>query len=155
MRPSECVILYVEDEIIIALDTAQTLEDMGFAEVRLAHNLRRARVLAEQDVPDCALLDVNIAGEGLSLELGAALMAQGVPVVFASGYNRHEMEAEHAGLTFVEKPLSAAAIADAFERYAARAAGETGDPGGAAGDETGHGTGDRTGGGTGGGTGGD
>ena len=116
MQPSECVILYLEDEIIVALDTAQTLEDMGFAEVRMVHNLRRARSEAEAILPDCALLDVNIAGEGLSIDFGQGLMAQGIPVVFASGYNRHEMEAEHSGLVFVEKPLSAAAIADAFDR---------------------------------------
>ncbi len=116
MRPSDCRLLYLEDEIIVALDTAQTLEDMGFAEVRMVHNLRRARGAAESALPDCALLDVNIAGEGLSIEFGQGLMAQGVSVVFASGYNRHEMEVEHAGLVFVEKPLSADAIADAFGR---------------------------------------
>ena len=116
MRPSDCAILYLEDEIIVALDTAQTLEEMGFAEVRLVHNLRRARAEAEAVLPRCALLDVNIAGEGLSIDFGQGLMAQGVSVVFASGYNRHEMEAEHAGLVFVEKPLSAEAIADAFAR---------------------------------------
>ena len=116
MRPSDGAILYLEDEIIVALDTAQTLEDMGFAEVRLVHNLRRARAEAERGPPACALLDVNIAGEGLSIAFGRELMARGVAVVFASGYNRHEMEAEHAGLVFVEKPLSAGAIADAFAR---------------------------------------
>jgi DNA-binding NtrC family response regulator len=118
MRPSDSAILYLEDEIIVALDTAQTLEEMGFARVRLVHNLRRARAEAEQRLPDCALLDVNIAGEGLSLDFGQGLIAQGVPVVFASGYNRHEMEAEHDGLIFVEKPLSAEAIADALARAA-------------------------------------
>jgi len=119
MLPSECAILYLEDEIIIALDTAQTLREMGFAAVHLVHNLRRARSVAEAETLDCALLDVNIAGEGLSLEFGRALIARGLHVVFASGYNRHEMEAEHGGLTFVEKPLSAGAIADAFARHAA------------------------------------
>jgi len=116
MQPSDSAILYLEDEIIVALDTAQTLEEMGFAEVRLVHNLRRARAAAEGRVPDCALLDVNIAGDGLSIEFGRELMERGVAVVFASGYNRHEMEGEHAGLVFVEKPLSADAIAAAFER---------------------------------------
>ena len=118
MQPSECSILYLEDEIIIALDTAQTLKDMGFREVQVAHNLRRARALAEAaERPfDCALLDVNIAGEGMSLAFGRELLARGAVVVFASGYNRHEMEAEHEGLVFVEKPLNAATIAAAFAR---------------------------------------
>jgi DNA-binding NtrC family response regulator len=116
MLPNDSAILYLEDEIIVALDTAQTLEEMGFAEVRLVHNLRRAHAEAEARLPDCALLDVNIAGEGLSLDFGQGLMARGVSVIFASGYNRHEMESEHSGLVFVEKPLSALAIEEAFAR---------------------------------------
>ncbi|MEM0935344.1 MAG: response regulator [Pseudomonadota bacterium] len=118
MQPNDSTILYLEDEIIIALDTAQTLEDMGFRKVHTVHNLRRAEAAAQSadKVFDCALLDVNIAGEGLSLDLGRMLLARGIPVVFASGYNRHEMEAEHSGLTFVEKPLNAETISDAFER---------------------------------------
>lgn len=120
MRPSDSTILYLEDEIIIALDTAHTLEEMGFQEVHVVHNLRRAAALAEEREGQihCALLDVNIAGEGLSLEFGRHLLANGIAVVFASGYNRHEMEAENEGLTFVEKPLSATAIAAAFGRVA-------------------------------------
>ena len=120
MPPSDATILYLEDEIIIALDTAQTLEELGFAAIRVVHNLRRARAEAEALISgDCALLDVNISGEGLSLDLGRELIARGVRVVFASGYNRHEMEAEHAGLTFVEKPLNAETIADGFARLQA------------------------------------
>ena len=121
MRPADCTILYLEDEIIVALDTAQTLEDMGFAEVKLVHNLRKAEAIAAEHPPHCALLDVNISGEGLSLDFGRSLIAQGVTVVFASGYNRSEMEAEYEGLMFVEKPLNAEAIAAAFDRAVAAA----------------------------------
>ena len=122
MQPGDAEILYLEDEIIVALDTAQTLTELGFTTVHLCHNLRRAQALSEQLSPgDFALLDVNIAGEGLSIDLGRDLAARGVRVVFASGYNRHEMEAEHARLTFVEKPLTADTIRDAFARLEASA----------------------------------
>ena len=123
MPPNKGPILYLEDEIIIALDTAQTLADLGFGPIEVVHNLRRARAQAEELRPgDSALLDVNIAGEGLSLDLGRALIARGVRVVFASGYNLHEMETEHAGLTFVEKPLNARTIAEGFARLDAEGA---------------------------------
>jgi DNA-binding NtrC family response regulator len=122
MQPSDAAILYLEDEIIVALDTSQTLTELGFSTVHLCHNLRRAQALSEKlSAGDFALLDVNIAGEGLSIELGRDLLARGVHVVFASGYNRHEMEAEHAGLPFVEKPLTAETIRDAFARLEAAA----------------------------------
>jgi DNA-binding NtrC family response regulator len=107
MPPEDSAILYLEDEIIIALDTAQTLRDMGFAEVSVAHNLRKARRLAEATRFDYALLDVNLGDGQLSLDFGRDLMARGVRVIFASGYNRAEMAAEHDGLVFVEKPLTA------------------------------------------------
>ena len=112
--PPDRSILYLEDEIIIALDTAQTLEEMGFAEVAVAHNLRKARRLAEEHRFDVALLDVNLGGGELSLDFGRELMGRGVAVIFASGYNRREMEGEHDGLVFVEKPLNASVIGAAL-----------------------------------------
>ena len=112
--PPDGTILYLEDEIIIALDTAQTLTEMGFVEVAVAHNLRKARRLAEAQRFDYALLDVNLGDGEVSLPFGQELIANGVRVVFASGYNRAEMEAEHPGLVFVEKPLNAGNIGAAL-----------------------------------------
>ena len=114
--PPDAPILYLEDEIIIALDTAQTLREMGFARVAVCHNLRKARRLAEAGSFRHALLDVNLGDGETSFAFGRELMARGVAVVFASGYNRAEMEADHPDLVFVEKPLGAEAIAAAFDR---------------------------------------
>jgi len=41
-----------------------------------------------------------------------------MPVVFASGYNKAEMETEHSDLVFIEKPLNAETISTAFRRVA-------------------------------------
>ena len=117
--PPERRILYLEDEIIIALDTAETLRDMGFAEVGVANTLRKARALAAEGDFHMALLDVNLGGREHSLDFGRGLIAAGMPVIFATGYNRVEMEAEHSDLVFVEKPLNAEAIAAALARVGA------------------------------------
>lgn len=116
LRPHDATVLYAEDEIIIALDTVQLLEDMGFARVQVVHNLRRAKALVAAEQFDIAVLDVNLGGGEMSIDLGRRLIAQGVRVVFATGYNRSEMEIEHSDLTFVEKPLTTAGIADALAR---------------------------------------
>lgn len=109
-------ILYLEDEIIIALDTAQTLRELGFAQVDIAHNLRRARAFVARGAYEFALLDVNLGTGELSIPFGRELIAGGTRVLFATGYNRVEMEQEHGDLLFIEKPLSAGVIADALRR---------------------------------------
>lgn len=112
--PAERRLLYLEDEIIIALDTAQVLSEMGLGEVAVAHNLRRATALAEAERFDMALLDVNLGDDVTSLAFGRTLLAQGTDVIFASGYNSREMEAEHPDLVFIEKPLTAEVIRQAL-----------------------------------------
>lgn len=109
-------VLYLEDEIIIALDTAETLRELGFAEVAIAHNLRKARSLAAAGRFDVALLDVNLGSGEVSIPFGRDLIATGMIVIFASGYNRAEMESEHPDLVFLEKPLNAETITDALIR---------------------------------------
>lgn len=116
LTPADAHVLYAEDEIIIALDTAQLLEDMGFSNVVVVHNLRRAETIAATKAFDLALLDVNLGGGDMSLDLGRQLIAQGVQVVFATGYNSDEMEAEHPDLVFIEKPLTMEAVSAAVGR---------------------------------------
>ena len=116
LTPPDTTILYAEDEIIIALDTQQLLADLGYVQVTLVHNLRRAVAATEAQTFDIALLDVNLGGGETTIELGRRLRDTGVRVVFATGYNSSEMEAEHPDLIFVEKPLTAPSIAQALAR---------------------------------------
>ncbi|WP_116085950.1 response regulator [Tropicimonas sp. IMCC34011] len=109
-------ILYVEDEIIIALDTAQTLEEMGFSNVVVAHTLDKARRLAAEQSFEIALLDINLGGGEISLDFGIELRERGTNVIFASGYNSDEMRLENPGCEFIEKPLTRKTIRDAVVR---------------------------------------
>ena len=106
-------VLYVEDEVIVALDVAEGLSsDLGY-DVHLAHNLASARAFCEQHTFDFALLDMNLGNGERSLELGLALAKQGTTVVFASGYNRDEI-AEINAFPLIEKPFQLSDIATAF-----------------------------------------
>ena len=116
---SDRSILYVEDEIIVAIEIAEQLRDLGFADVRVAHTLRAAERELEKGVPDFALLDVNLGNGERTSELGIALREKGTKVVFASGYNKSELSERLQNFVFLEKPTSHADIQNVLTRVAA------------------------------------
>ena len=106
MMFSNFSVLHVEDEIIVAIETASVLADLGFGTVRVAHTLRSAENLVRSERFDIALLDVNLGNGERTVELGLALRERGTHVVFASGYNKCELSARIQDFDFFEKPLS-------------------------------------------------
>mgnify|MGYP001553953418 CR=1 FL=1 len=106
MMFSNFSVLHVEDEIIVAIETASVLADLGFGTVRVAHTLRSAENLVRSERFDIALLDVNLGNGERTVELGLALRERGTHVVFASGYNKCELSARLQDFDFIEKPLS-------------------------------------------------
>lgn len=119
--PSGKRILYLEDEAIIALDTTDTLRDLGFATIDLCHSLEMAEAALNSGMPDLALLDVNLSHGRTSLDLGRRLREAGVPVVFATGYSAESLPLDSAAVV-VEKPLTPVALEKALEQAAAAAA---------------------------------
>lgn len=77
-------VLIVEDELIIAMDLEQSLEDLGWTVLGPASTAKKAFQLLEKKTPNVAILDFNVRG-GTSEELALGLMERGVPVVFLSG----------------------------------------------------------------------
>ncbi|HEY9126432.1 MAG TPA: response regulator, partial [Acidobacteriaceae bacterium] len=55
-------ILVVEDEPVVALDLQQEVEQLGLTVVGLAESADEALLIAEEDRPDLALMDVRIVG---------------------------------------------------------------------------------------------
>lgn len=111
--PSKPKLLYVEDEVIVALDVAEGLADeLGF-DVHLVHNLSAAQAKCDGMSFDFALLDMNLGNGERSIGLGLMLAAKGTHVVFASGYNRNEIS-EIQTFQLVEKPFLLRDIAAAF-----------------------------------------
>lgn len=77
--------LLVEDNLIIALDTEDTLRSLGVAQVDTAASVQAAlQVLADQK-PDFAILDVSLGSEK-SFPIAQALSERGIPFAFATGY---------------------------------------------------------------------
>ena len=113
---SELSIIYVEDEIIVAIEIAEQLRDLGFRDVRTAHTLRAAEALVTEAMPDVALLDVNLGNGERTTELGLKLRDSGAAVIFASGYNKSELSDRLQSFDFLEKPLGRKEILGALTR---------------------------------------
>lgn len=78
-------VLVVEDEMLLALDLEEGLNDAGCDVVGPAGNLRTALALARSETIDAAILDVNLGGESV-FPVAQALAARRVPFLFATAY---------------------------------------------------------------------
>ena len=110
---SEVSVLYVEDEIMIAIETVHLLETLGFQSVHVAHNLRTAEELAAKAQYDFALLDVNLGNGECTADFGIALRESGTQVVFVSGYCKSDLGARLGDFDFLEKPILRDALGQA------------------------------------------
>ncbi len=99
------LVLVVEDEPLVALDIASTLEEAGCEVVGPAATLAEALDLAEARALslDAAVLDANLHGES-SRPVAALLVARGVKVIYVTGYSSLPLGAPE-GVRLLSKPL--------------------------------------------------
>jgi DNA-binding NtrC family response regulator len=103
-------VLVAEDEMLIAMDLQDMLERLGYEVVGPAGNVAEIRDLLQDGPIDGAILDVNLRGEQVFSVL-PALMAIGMPVVLASGYEDAQLfPSEFRDLPRITKPFSAEAV---------------------------------------------
>jgi DNA-binding response OmpR family regulator len=97
-------VLVVEDEALIAVMVEDMLLDMGSEVVGPAATIEQALDLARREAIDAAVLDVNVRGERID-PVAEALMARGVPVLFATGYGEVRL-ASGVPVTVIDKPYT-------------------------------------------------
>jgi len=100
-------VLIAEDELLVAMEVAQTLRDLGCEVLGPAATVEEALRLAQAEAGtiDAAVLDVNLAGRP-SFPAADILAGQGVPVVFATGYgDLPEGQAGDGRTVLLRKPL--------------------------------------------------
>jgi len=104
-------VLIVEDEYVIAGDLAVALEDDGAVVVGPVGSVEEAVALLEkEEVLDGAVLDLNLGNER-AYRAADALLARGVPFVFATGYGREAIPNAYAQVPRCEKPVDTSALA--------------------------------------------
>jgi len=113
MKPFDGIsVLLLEDEYLIALDVEQILQGLGVGKIQTVNTLEEAaRASAAGDI-DVAVLDLNINGR-MSFELAETLRRQGIPVVFATGYEMRSRNApEIPDAIYLTKPYTGEALRD-------------------------------------------
>jgi CheY-like chemotaxis protein len=103
-------VLLVEDNLIIALDTEDTLRTLGVAHVDTAVSVQTALELLTSSNPDFAILDVSLGPEN-SFSIAQALAERGVPFAFATGYGeRFAFPEPFRDTPMLLKPYTEAAV---------------------------------------------
>ena len=99
-------VLVVEDDMLIALDIEQTLQNLGCIVVGPVSKLDLALRLAEGEALDAAILDVNIRG-GPVFPVADRLRARGIPFALASGYGDWALPEAFRNQPRLTKPFTA------------------------------------------------
>ena len=107
-------VLLVEDEYFIADDLVRLFEANGAEVIGPVATVDGALdLIAATDRLGGAVLDVNLQGE-MAYPVADALVARGVPFVFATGYDEASIPASYAHITRCEKPVDPEKIAQAL-----------------------------------------
>lgn len=102
-------VLVVEDEWLLASDTARALQQAGAIVVGAVANLQDALSLVGEAGPfDAALLDIKLGAE-MAYPVADRLREMAVPFAFVSGYAPGVRPARFEDVPFHEKPFDACA----------------------------------------------
>lgn len=105
-------VLIVEDELLVAMDMAATIEDLGHVSCGIATTADEALGLAQADAPDVALVDVHLADGKTGPQIGQELAKRGVRVVFVTANPRVLGNGVPGALGVLEKPIDERAVAE-------------------------------------------
>lgn len=112
--PLSGLVLLVEDNMLLALETETLMLALGAAYVVVASNVAEALRLIDRQTPDFALLDVNL-GQEMSWPVAERLRGLGVRHIFATGYGDGiQYPTAHRATPFITKPYTSEAIARAI-----------------------------------------
>lgn len=106
-------VLVVEDDYLVAMDIARALERAGAEVIGPAPAVDAALDALEQMLPDAAILDINLGGE-MAFPVADALLARGVPFVFATGYDAQVIPSRFTHVKRCEKPMASEQICAAL-----------------------------------------
>lgn len=114
-------ILIVEDQMLVAMDLEQIIEQANGVVLATANSPREAFAALDRERPDLAILDVNL-GDVTSEPIARRLTEEQIPFMFATGYgDGGAIPQAYAETPTVRKPYEASAIVrTAMQLLAAR-----------------------------------
>lgn len=103
-------VLVVEDELLIACDLANALEEEGATVIGPAATLAQGEALcASGQRLDGAVLDINLQGQAV-FPLADELRRTHVPFLFSTGYDGGAIPPRFADIPCCEKPVDTASL---------------------------------------------
>jgi len=107
-------VLVVEDQFAVALDLCEGLDREGASVVGPASSVEDALQMLESSArPDVAVLDIQLRG-GLVYPVADRLEELGVPYVFTSACEPHEIPEHYRQAPRFDKPIRLSSILDAI-----------------------------------------
>jgi CheY-like chemotaxis protein len=107
-------VLIIEDEALVAADTAEMLRELGCIPVGIAPAVSDALAIIDSgEKIDCATLDVRLDIE-ISGHVAGALMSKGIPFVVCSAYLISLPDFAH--IPILEKPVTKEQLKGGLER---------------------------------------
>jgi CheY-like chemotaxis protein len=97
-------ILVVEDELMIRMLLEDMLGELGYTVAAEAARIDEALEAAKTADFDVAILDVNLNGQPI-LPVADALVARGMPFVFATGYGERGLPEPYRDRPTLKKPF--------------------------------------------------
>jgi len=98
-------VLVVEDQMLVALEIACLLEDIGCEPVGPVGHVQTALLALTKEPLDAALLDVDLAGESVE-PIAELLKRRGIPFALVTGYARERIPARLRDYPYVGKPFT-------------------------------------------------
>lgn len=102
-------ILVVEDNLLIAMDLASMVRDLGCAVIGPVGQLEKALDAARQTELDAAILDIHLDGERI-WPVAQLLEQRRVPMVLASGYSDADVPERFRSIPLLPKPVTPAML---------------------------------------------
>ncbi|MEL6961012.1 MAG: HWE histidine kinase domain-containing protein, partial [Pseudomonadota bacterium] len=78
--------LLVEDSFVVSMDTVRVMNEVGLEQIQTAMTLEEAMSSLTNELPDFAILDVNLSAGQTSLPIARFLRDRDVPFFFVTGY---------------------------------------------------------------------
>lgn len=110
-----CRVFVVEDEVLIGMVLEDILDMLGCTMAGSAATMDDAWRLAEEHEFDVAVLDVNVGSDPV-FPLADAIMARGLPIIFATGSLPDSLPERFARCPVLEKPYVFAGVEAALRR---------------------------------------
>jgi CheY-like chemotaxis protein len=109
-------LLVVEDEPLIGVLMEDVLHGIGFDNVELCRSLEDGFTAVRRLDFAGAILDMNLNGVPV-YPLADLLIANGVPLIFVTGYSRDMVDGRFANVPLLEKPVDGERLAQALKGF--------------------------------------